>query len=79
MVVESEIRLLGRVENEPTLQFHPDPLVTNYAPFIKDSSQVTLFDLDRDQFMFSSSLPPACKELYDNIKGTYLTSIFKAF
>ncbi|XP_066935055.1 uncharacterized protein [Clytia hemisphaerica] len=62
----------GLVKIEQTLQFYPNPLVTNFSPIVKDSSKVTLFDLDRDQFMFSSSLPPACKELYDNIKGLQL-------
>ena len=37
-----------------------------------DSSKVTLFDLDRGNFVFSASLPSTCKELYENIKGCEL-------
>ena len=37
-----------------------------------DSSKVTLFDLDRDNYMFSCSLPSACQELYGNIKNLTL-------
>jgi len=46
--------------------------VNNCPPLVKDSSEVTLFDLDRGQYMFSSSLPSACRELYGNIKDLIL-------
>lgn len=62
----------GRITVEPTFQFSPFPLITNYPPIVKDSSKVTLFDLDRGQYMFSSSLPSACQELYFNIKDLNL-------
>ena len=76
-IIEDAPGGLGNVEQ--TLQFYPNPLVSNFSPIVKDSSEVTLFDLDCDRFMFSSSLPPACKELYDDIKGLYLNSIFTSF
>ena len=56
----------------PLLQFRPNPFVNNCPPLVKDSSEVTLFDLDRGQYMFSSSLPSACQELYGNIKSLIL-------
>lgn len=37
-----------------------------------DSSKVTLFDLDRDNYMLSGSLPSVCQELYGNIKNLTL-------
>ena len=37
------------------------------SPLILDSSQTNLFILDQSKFVFSASLPVACKELYDNI------------
>ena len=62
----------GLIDYTPLFQFRPNPLVGNYPALVKDSSTVTLFDLDRGQFMFSSSLPPACRELYGNIKNLIL-------
>ena len=62
----------GLVKIEQTLQFFPNPFVTDFPAIVKDSNDLTLFDLDRDQYMFSGSLPSACKELYDNIKGLKL-------
>ena len=62
----------GIIDVQPLLQFRPNPLVGNLPALIKDSSKVTLFDLDRGQFMFSSSLPSACQELYGNIKNLVL-------
>lgn len=60
------------IEKQPVCQFQPNPFVCNFAPMILDSSKVTMFDLDTDKMMFSSSLPRACKELYGNIKGIVL-------
>ena len=56
----------------PRFQFRPNPFTCNYCPFVMDSSKVTLFDLDRDEHMFSCSLPSACQELYGNIKSLTL-------
>jgi len=56
----------------PLFQFRPNPFVSNYPALVKDSSTVTLFDLDRGQYMLSSSLPSACQELYGNIKNLTL-------
>eukprot|EP00112_Aurelia_sp_Birch-Aquarium-sp1_P008432 Seg1928.7 transcript_id=Seg1928.7/GoldUCD/mRNA.D3Y31 product="hypothetical protein" protein_id=Seg1928.7/GoldUCD/D3Y31 len=60
------------IEVESTFQFEENPLVSNYPPLVKDSDKVTLLDVDQNLFMFSSSLPLACKELYSNIRNTEL-------
>ncbi|XP_033645874.1 uncharacterized protein LOC117305177 isoform X2 [Asterias rubens] len=57
---------------EPLVEFDKQPLICNIPPKVMDSSKVTLFDLDRGEFVFSASLPSACKELYSNIKGCVL-------
>ena len=62
----------GLISYTAPFQFRPDPFVSNYPPLVKDSSEVTLFDLDRGQYMFSASLPAACQELYANIKNLIL-------
>ena len=72
VVVAPQNLISGLAKIEQSLQFYPNPLVTDFPAIVKDSNEVTLFDLDRDQFMFSSSLPAACKELYGNIKGLKL-------
>jgi len=79
IVVQSSNSGVGAVDGpsplvraEQMLMFYPNPLVSDFPPLVKDSSDVNMFDLDRDQYMFSSSLPDACKELYGNIKGLTL-------
>jgi hypothetical protein len=49
------------------VQFAKNPFICDLPPFILDSSQTNLFILDESNFVFSASLPVACKELYDNI------------
>lgn len=63
---------LSYTTTEPTFQFQQDPFVCNYPPLILDSNDVTMFDLDNNEVMFSSSLPSACQRLYGNIKGLEL-------
>lgn len=62
----------GLIDVEAMLLFSPNPLVQNFPPLVIDSGSISLFDLDRDQYMLSSSLPKPCIELYDNIKGLQL-------
>lgn len=69
---ESEDNNQGMIEVERKVNFYNFPLVSNCSPFVKDSSQVTLFDLDSNDFTFSASLPSCCIELYQNVINTDL-------
>ena len=60
------------IEAEPVFQFKTRPLAGNLPPLVKDSSTVTLFDLDRGEFIFSNDLPTACQDLYNILKGCEL-------
>ena len=60
------------IEALPAFQFKTRPLAGNLPPLVKDSSAVTLFDLDRGEFTFSADLPTACQELYYSLKGCEL-------
>jgi hypothetical protein len=51
------------------VEFDPLPLVKNPPPVIKDSSKVTLDDMDGSESTFSADLPAACQVLYKNISG----------
>ena len=57
------------IDAKPAFQFKTRPLAANLRPLVKDSSTVTLFDLDRGEFTFSADLPTACQELYQTLKG----------
>ena len=74
LTVFKSIHLTGRVvppliEAESPFQFKNRPLAGNLPPLVKDSSTVTLFDLDRGEYTFSDDLPTACQELYNILKG----------
>ena len=60
------------IEAQPAFQFKTRPLAGNLPPLVKDSSAVTLFDLDRGEYTFSDDLPTACQELYNILKGCEL-------
>ena len=62
----------GDVEVEKKVSFYNFPLVSNMSPIVKDSSEVTLYDLDDNEYTFSASLPTTCIELYSNVKNTDL-------
>ena len=49
------------------VEFYPQPLIANWPFAVKDSSEVSLFELDSNNYILSGSLPPECKELYRNI------------
>ena len=67
---DSEISMQGAmIDCEKTFQFKNYPLAGNKPQLVKDSSKVTMFDLDRGEFTFSDDLPMACRELYNIIKG----------
>lgn len=55
------------VDVESKVLFDRCPLVKNWPPFVIDSSQLTLFYLDSNEYTFSASLPRACRELYENV------------
>ena len=52
---------------ELEVAFEPTPIVTDLSYIVKDSSEVDLFYLDSDKYIYSASLPPECQVLYDNI------------
>ena len=60
------------IDAEPAFQFKTRPLAGNLPPLVKDSSTVTLFDLDRGQYTFSDDLPTASQQLYNIVKGCEL-------
>ena len=64
----------GMVEVEKRVDFYNFPLVSNFPYTVLDSSKVTLFDLDVNEYMFSASLPPTCVELYSNVKNLDLNA-----
>ncbi|BDA44750.1 hypothetical protein COCOBI_06-2280 [Coccomyxa sp. Obi] len=50
-----------------TVEFARCPLITNPPPLVMDSSQLTLLDLGRRDYLPSSDLPPACQVLYQHL------------
>jgi len=67
---ESYDQAMSIVDLESKVSFSRYPLVKNWAPLVLDSSKLTLFDLDQNQFIFSASLPQACQELYANVASS---------
>ena len=57
----------GFIHVEPLVEIRSEPLVVNPSPFVMPSSKATLNLIDKNQYKFSSELPPACKRLYDTI------------
>ncbi len=55
------------IDIEGQVDFDKAPFRYNWSPFILDSSEANLFDLDSAHYTFSSSLPPACLELYSTV------------
>jgi len=60
------------IDLERQVQLLSTPFVTNWSPLVKDSSTLTLADLDSEDFTFSASLPEACQELYFNVVNAEL-------
>ena len=65
--VESEVLATSIIDIEHMVSFDNNPFVCNWSPFVLDSSQVNMFELDSNKYTFSASLPPACLELYSNV------------
>ena len=55
------------VDVESKVSFSRYPLVHNWPHLVLDSNKLSLFDLDKSDYIFSASLPPACQELYANV------------
>jgi len=59
--------IAGYVHMEALIEVRKFPLVSNYSPFVLDSTKVTLNTIDKGLYTFSSELPTACKVLYDTM------------
>lgn len=59
----------GIVSIEKKVDFYPHPLVSNWPFAVLDSSQVSLFELDQNNYIPSASLPAECLELYSNVSA----------
>ncbi|XP_074641401.1 uncharacterized protein LOC141899145 [Tubulanus polymorphus] len=57
------------IKVEPTVEFEKCPFVCNVSPLVLHSSKVNMFLLDDGDYVFSSSLPAACQELFNNVYG----------
>ena len=55
------------------VDFYPQPLIVNWPFAVKDSSTANLFELDRNDYIFTASLPPECQELYSNISSANIS------
>ena len=64
---EVETMARSMIDIEGMVDFDKTPLTCNWSPFVLDSSKITLFDLDSNNYTFSASLPSACRELYQNV------------
>lgn len=52
---------------QKSVVLYSQPLTNNWSPLVLDSSTASLVDLSNNKYMLSGSLPPACRELYDNV------------
>lgn len=64
---ESEELAKSIIDIETMVAFDMHPFVCNRSPFVLDSSLVSLFDLDDNNYTFSANLPSACLELYSSV------------
>lgn len=62
--VGSGIVSQSMIDIEGMVDFDKLPFVSNWSPFIMDSSKVNLFVLDKNDYTFSANLPRACLQLY---------------
>ncbi|GLI60050.1 hypothetical protein VaNZ11_001902 [Volvox africanus] len=59
----------GVEDSRAFVEFDRLPLTRNPPPKVKDSSTLTLEDLDEQDYTFSADLPGACQILYKNVAG----------
>ena len=70
---------LKRVSPQDTLQkrtsvaLYYQPLTHHWSPVVLDSSKASLVDLSSNRYMLSASLPPTCRELYENVMSSNVT------
>ena len=64
---QSQVLAKSIIDIEREVAFDKAPFVCNWSPFVLDSSQLNLFELDSNAHTFSASLPAACLELYSNV------------
>ena len=71
---ESKKLTLARsvLDIEGEVAFDRAPLVSNWSPFVLDSSKVSLLDLDSNRYTLSTNLPQACQELYENVSPEHV-------
>lgn len=64
---QARLELSSHVKDK--VEFFPQPLIVNWPFAVKGSSEVSLFELDTNDYILSGSLPPECQELYTNISS----------
>ena len=64
---EAEIVAKSLIDMEGKVAFDKAPFTCNWPPFVLDSSKITMFELDSNNYTFSASLPATCRELYHNV------------
>ena len=64
---EAEIVAKSLIDMEGKVAFDKTPFTCNWPPFVLDSSKITLFELDSNNYTLSASLPSTCRELYHNV------------
>ena len=69
---EAEALAESVIDIEGEVAFDKAPLVSDWSPFVLDSSKVSLFSLDSNKYTFSASLPQACQELYENVSPEHV-------
>ena len=67
----------GFIHVEPLVEVRKEPLVVNPSPFVFPARKSTLNLIDKNQYIFSSELPPACKRLYDTVVNCELDMEFE--
>jgi hypothetical protein len=55
---------------EGVVEFQKNPFRRNQSPFILDSADANMFELDNAEYIYSSSLPPTCLELYSTVSAS---------
>ena len=60
-------------QTQKSVVLYPQPLTHNWSPLVLDSSQASLVELSNNNYMMSASLPPICRELYENVISANVT------
>jgi hypothetical protein len=61
--------VVSLIHKVPLLKLRKRPLNFNLPPLVNDVSKATLNNIDSCKYTLSSHLPPACKVLYETIRG----------